>query len=495
MSSVAEQTFHRLAGEKAADLAHRNTIHRAIDTYDAAVAAGRARFADWETARQRCHDIKQEAISHLDRYLEEFEANVERRGGKVFWASDAEQACTYVAGLASARGVKQVVKSKSMITEEIHLNAVLQKQGVDVLETDLGEYIVQLRGEPPYHILTPAMHLNRAQIADLFRERLPQEFSAPRPGNKDGLTQIQTAQVSSNPPEAEVYPGESHGELVAVARRALRREFFSADMGISGANFLVADAGMVAISTNEGNGRLCTTLPRIHVVLASIEKVIPHLQDLAILWPVLTTAGTGQRITTYSTLIGGPRTPQEIDGPEEFHVVLLDNGRSRLLADSEQREVLHCIRCGACLNACPVFRNIGGHAYGTVYSGPIGSVLTQHLNGPGGFQHLSSASTLCGNCNTVCPVKIDLAHHLLHNRRNSVNAGDRPWQERLAMRCWRWAMLSEGRYRLAGRLARTMLRTFGDLGLSILRPWTACRQLPTAPKLSFRQMWRNDGSR
>jgi L-lactate dehydrogenase complex protein LldF len=461
MSGAPLEQFHHDAQAKAQDPAHRKTIRWAIDTYEASVAKGKTRFMNWEEARQRCYEIKWEAVNHLDRYLEEFEANVTKRGGHVFWAADSEQARHYVVELARARGVKRVVKSKSMLTEEIALNPGLEKQGIKVWETDLGEFIVQLRHEPPYHIVTPAMHLNRAQVIELFREKIPDDVT-----------------------------GESHEELVAAARRALRREFFAAEMGISGANFLVADTGMIAITTNEGNGRLCTSLPRIHVALAGIEKVIPRMQDLATLWPVLATVGTGQHITTYSTLIGGPRTAQENDGPEEFHVILLDNGRSRLLADPERRDILQCIRCGACLNACPVYRNIGGHAYGTVYQGPIGSVLTPALSGLEQFQHLSYASSLCGNCSSVCPVKIDLAHHLLHNRRNAVAEGARPWRERLGMRLWRWAMSGRRRFQLAGRLARTVLRACG--GVSALKPWTDFREMPPMPKQTFRQMWESD---
>jgi L-lactate dehydrogenase complex protein LldF len=468
---TAEQRFHHDAAEKTADLTHRAIIRKNIDTYDVAVARGKSRFADWEAARQRCHEIKWEGVNHLDRYLEEFEANVRKRGGHVFWAANSEEARNYVVQLAQARAVKTIVKSKSMITEEIFLNPALEKCGIHVWETDLGEYIVQLRNEPPYHIVTPAMHLNREQIAKLFREKIPNDVT-----------------------------DDSHSELVAAARRALRRAFFSAEMGISGANFLVADTGMVAISTNEGNARLCTSVPKIHVVFAGIEKVIPRLQDLAALWPVLATAGTGQHITTYSTLIGGPRTANENDGPEEFHVILLDNGRSELLADLEQRDVLFCIRCGACLNACPVYRNVGGHSYGTTYQGPIGSVLTPHLRGLNEFQHLSYASSLCGNCTDVCPVKIDLAHHLLHNRRNAVEEGDRPWLERLGMRLWRWAMMSGPRFRLAGSLGRWVLLGLygaGAQGTSAdpLKPWTRNREAPPLAPISFHDMWRRQNGR
>ncbi|MBZ5647627.1 MAG: iron-sulfur cluster-binding protein [Acidobacteriia bacterium] len=463
--SAAAREFLRRAAEKSADLTHRKIIRFNMDQYDAAVAQGHSRFTDWDAAREQCQRIKWEAINHLDRYLIEFEQRVKERGGQVFWAENSEEARKYVVDLAVSRGVKKVVKSKSMVTEEVHLSPALEKAGIEVFETDLGEYIVQLRNEPPYHIVTPAMHLNRGQIRDLFKEKL--------------------GDVDSDDPQ----------QLVAAARRSLRRAFFSAEMGISGANFLVADAGLIAITTNEGNGRLCTSIPRIHVAMTGIEKIIPRLQDLATLWPVLATAGTGQPITCYNTLIGGPRRPGEADGPEEFHVVLVDNGRSELLADPEQREVLHCIRCGACLNACPVFRSVGGHTYGTIYPGPIGSVLTPHLRGLEEFQHLSYASSLCGGCTEVCPVRIDLHHHLLHNRRNAIRAGTHPGRERLAFKFWRWTMMDASRFRVLGGLARTALRIIHGLGLSgsvldPLRPWTKRRAPMPIPPASFRSLWR-----
>ena len=452
--------FLRRSVEKSADLTHRQIIRRNIDHYDAAVLRGKSRFVDWEAARQRCAEIKQEAIENLDTLLVAFEKKIVARGGHVYWAENSQEARQYVRDLVVARGVKRVVKSKSMVTEEIHLTPALEKLGCEVVETDLGEYIVQLRNEPPYHIVTPAMHLTRVQIADLFREKL------------EGVTSDEPV------------------ELVAAARRKLRAAFFAAEMGISGANFLVADAGLVAISTNEGNGRLCTTVPKIHVVVTGIEKVVPRLRDLSLLWPVLATAGTGQPVTTYNTLIGGPRTADEIDGPEEFHVVLLDNGRSELLADLEQRDALRCIRCGACLNACPVYRQIGGHTYSTTYQGPIGSVLTPHFRGHE-YDHLSYASSLCGNCTSVCPVKIDLHHHLLQNRRNSVETGQRPWTERTAFRAWRWMMMNGKRFGRLAKLGKMGLRAGRALGADPLKPWTAYRAGPELPKKSFRDMWRD----
>ncbi len=463
--STPAQEFLRSAAIKSADLQHRRTIRTGIDHYEAALERTGARFLDWEAARQRMHEIKWEAVNHLDRYLLEFEGHVIERGGHVFWAETADDARRYVVELAARRGVRTVVKSKSMVTEEIDLTHTLEKKGITVYETDLGELIVQLRNEPPYHLMTPAMHLTRTQIAELFAK----EYGG----------------VESDDPQ----------HLVSIARSALRKAFFAAEMGITGANFLVADTGMVALTTNEGNGRLGSSLPRIHVVVTGIEKVIPRIEDLAMIWPTLARAAVGQSIGCYNTLIGGPRTPDEPDGPEEFHVVLLDNGRSELLADPEQRDVLHCVRCGACLNVCPVFRKVGGHSYGTVYGGPIGSVLMPHLGGLEKYQHLSFASSLCGACTNSCPVKIDLHHHLLHNRRNAVRSTARPASERVAFRLWRWAMMSQRRFAFLSGAARALLRAVYALGLARgaldpMRRWTRTHAAPAIPAKSFRALWK-----
>jgi L-lactate dehydrogenase complex protein LldF len=469
MVSAAAQEFLRRAIQKSGDAHHQQIIRRA--TQQSGQRLGKASFQDWEAARQRCYEIKSEALAHLDQYLLEFEQKVQQRGGHVFWAENGEQAREYITGIAKAHAVRVVTKSKSMVAEEIQLAPALEKIGIKVFETDLGEFIVQLRHEPPYHLVTPAMHLTRSDIAALFKEKL------------EG--------VDSDDPE----------KLVAAARRALRKAFFSSQLSITGANFLVADAGMAAITTNEGNAELGIDLAKVHIVLTGIEKIIPRLADLAILWPVLAAAGSGQPITCYNTLVGGPRAPHETDGPVEFHVVLLDNGRTELLADVEQRDVLNCIRCGACLNVCPIFRTVGGHAYGTTYQGPIGSVLTPHLRGLNEFQHLSYASSLCGACTDACPVKIDLHHHLLHNRRNAVNAGDRPWLEKMGFKAWQWSVTTPGRFAFMSRLALSGLRALYALGaegtvIDPLRPWTRQRAAPDIPKHSFRQLWRKgDGAR
>lgn len=459
--SAPSREFERRSAAAAADTERRAAVRKAISTYDLAVAKGRARFADWPLARVRAARIKWDAINHLDRYLEEFERNVLAGGGQVHWAESDEQARGIILDIARRNGVRRVVKSKSMATEEIHLNPALESAGIEVVETDLGEYICQIRGEPPYHIVTPVMQLTRADIARTFHERFGTPLEA-------------TAE-----------------ELAGIARQRLRQDFLSAGMGVTGANFAIAETGQIAISTNEGNGRLSLSLPPVHVALVGIEKIVPRVEDLALLWPLLSASGTGQQLTCYNTLAGGPRRDSEPDGPREFHVVLIDNGRTRLLADAEQRDALHCIRCGACLNVCPVFKSIGGHSYGTTYQGPIGSVITPHLRGDA-YAHLPYASSLCGACTDVCPVRIELHRHLLHNRRNAVARRlDNPLQ-RLAFRAWLWAMRSAARYGLAARLGRFALRS--GLARPALGRWLSTRDFPAPPAQSFREWWRQSGS-
>ena len=451
------QRFQRAATAKSADAKHRAVIRRNMATYHLSVARGKVRFLDWEEARALAAQAKWEVVNHLDRYLEQFEQNVRTNGGHVHWAETGDEARSIILDLARRHNVRKVVKAKSMVTEEIHLNEAFTAAGIQSVETDLGEFVCQIRGEPPYHLLTPAMHLSKADFARDFHEKL----GAP-------LT-------------------EDPQELTMIARQWLRKEFLTADMGVTGANFAVADLGMIALTENEGNIRLTFSLPRVHVALVGIEKLVPRLEDLALLWPVLATMGTGQAITSYSSLVGGPRATDEADGPDEFHVVLLDNGRTRLLADAEQRDALQCIRCGACLNSCPIYESIGGHAYGTTYQGPIGSVITPHLRGPEEWSHLPYASSLCGACTSVCPVHVDLHHHLFQNRRNAVRLRLDPWFQRLAFRAWLWAMEDQKRYALAGKLGRFALR----LGIArpFLQPWTATREFPPAPSQSFRDWW------
>ena len=468
--SQAGRIFDRAAERASQDLPQQQIVRKSLLTYGRALDAGRQRFASWQNAREYCHAVKAEAISRLDETLLRFEERVQERGGHVFWAENGEEARDYILGLAQSHGVKLVIKSKSMVSEEVHLATALETAGIETVETDLGEFIVQLRHETPYHIVTPAMHLQRTQIAELFQKEL------------------------HTPPGAETAE-----ELTAAARVALREKFLRAGMGITGANFLIADEGLVSITENEGNARLTFSLPRIHVVLTGVEKVLPRLADLALFWPVLATAGTGQPITCYNSLIGGPRRADEVDGPEEFHVVLLDNGRTRALADAERRDVLHCIRCGACLNVCPVFHTIGGHAYGTTYQGPIGAVLTPLLRGMEQFGHLSYASSLCGACTEICPVEIDLHHHLIRNRRDMAREHLRPMGERKGLGMWRWAASDARRFERAGNLLRRLLRyksaavPEGSV-FDPVRAWTRYRALEAPPAESFRQWWRREHS-
>src|ERR1700744_5852465 len=386
MGNTAEQ-FLIDSEEKAFDMGHRRIINYNIGKYDAAVERGLSKIINLETAKKKGHAIKWRVMENLDKFLPEVETNFQRRGGKVIWANDAEEANREILNIMKKAGAKTVVKSKSMVTEEIELNEFLEHNGIESLETDLGEYIVQLLGQKPYHIVTPAMHLSKEDIAKLFHER----FGTPPDATPEQLTQ--------------------------KARELLRDKYVQADVGITGANFLIADTGSIAITENEGNARLSTSFPKIHIAVVGIEKIIPSMADLDLFWPMLATHGTGQNLTVYNTILSGPRQANETDGPEEMYVILLDNGRTNLLAQKDQRQGLYCIRCGACLNACPVYKNIGVHTYSTPYSGPIGSIITPHLAGMDKFKHLSYASSLCGACSAVCPVKIDIHKMLLLNRR------------------------------------------------------------------------------
>ncbi|HSC37323.1 MAG TPA: LUD domain-containing protein, partial [Chitinophagaceae bacterium] len=341
--SESASSFNARSTVKAADLDHRRKINFNIGRYNAAVPAGKQQFADLSTARERAKNIKWRAIESLDTQLEDFEAALTKRSGKVIWAEDAAQALDEIKKICIEKNCKTIVKSKSMVTEELKLNHFLEEQGIESVETDLGEYIQQLDGEPPYHIVTPAMHKSKEDVAKLFYEKL------------------------------HTAPNLTPQQLTLVAREKLRAKYVQAEIGITGANFIISDIGGIAVTENEGNARLSCAFPKTHIVIVGIEKIIPSMTDLALFWPLLATFGTGQKMTVYNTIITGPRQPNETDGPEEMIVILLDNGRTSILANEKARESLYCIRCGACLNACPVYKNIGGHAYGTTYSGPIGA--------------------------------------------------------------------------------------------------------------------------
>jgi L-lactate dehydrogenase complex protein LldF len=452
--SEQSSSFIAKSTVKASDREHRRKINFNISRYNAVVPVGKQQFTDIHLAREKAKNIKWKAIESLDQQLETFEAQISRRGAKVLWAETAEDALQEVLKICQAKNCSTIVKSKSMVTEEIHLNKFLEKNNIESVETDLGEYIQQLDNEPPYHIVTPAMHKSKEDVAKLFTQKL---------GTLPNLTPSQ---------------------LTLVAREKLREKYRQAQVGITGANFIIAEEGAIAITENEGNGRLSCSWPQTHIVIVGIEKVIPSLTDLALFWPLLSTFGTGQRITSYNSIVTGPRQVAENDGPEEMYVILLDNGRTNILANAKARESLYCIRCGACLNACPVYKNIGGHSYETTYSGPIGSVITPHLKELGEWKHLSYASSLCGNCTEVCAVKINLHELLLENRQEAVEEGAATFTEKMAWKFWKNAMLNRSLMNIGtGKMKGWMINTF-------VKDWTKQRASLQFPATSFNQQWK-----
>lgn len=446
-------TFLVNSTAKAGDKEHRRKINFNIGKYNAVVPQGKSQFSNIHLARERAKNVKWRAIETLDQHLEEFEATITKRGAKVIWAEDANDAQQQILKICQQKNCKTIVKSKSMVTEEIHLNDFLEKNNIESVETDLGEYIQQLDGEPPYHIVTPAMHKSKEDVAKLFADKLGTD------------------------------PKATPEQLTLVAREKLREKYIQAEIGITGANFIIADIGGIAITENEGNARLSCAWPKTHIVIVGIEKMIPSLSDLSLFWPLLSTFGTGQKVTVYNTIVSGPRQQNETDGPEEMVVILLDNGRTNILANAKQRESLYCIRCGACLNACPVYKNIGGHAYETTYSGPIGAVITPHLRDLGEWKHLSYASSLCGNCTEVCPVKINLHELLLENRNESVEKGNTSFGERMAWKMWKTAMLRRGMMNMGNSTIKNWVVN------NVLKGWKEHRSEMIFPKKSFNQQW------
>lgn len=453
--SKQQEAFLEAAEKKAFDRVHRETIRFNIAQYDRKVAEGKEQFSNLELAKSRAAVVRQKVISNLEKYLIEFEANFIKRGGKIIWAQDAEEAIKESLQILKKAEAKMVVKSKSMTTEEIHFNAALEKQGIESIETDLGEYIVQLRKEPPYHIVTPAMHLSKEEVAKTFHEQkgTPADYT----------------------PE----------QITTYVRLQLREKYAQASAGVSGANFLIADAGAVAVTENEGNGILSSAFPKVQIIIAGVEKLIPSILDLDLFWPLLATYGTGQQITAYNTIYSGPKQAGETDGPDEMYVILLDNGRSAVLEETGQRRALACIRCGACLNADPVYQTIGGHAYGTTYSGPIGSVLNPYLKGMEEWKHLSFASPLSGKATEVCPVKIDIDNLLLLNRHDSVAKGYTSKAENWMWYIWKGAMLRRSKMDKGGaKVKNFMLKQF------FKKSWGDRRELPQVAAKSFNQLWR-----
>jgi L-lactate dehydrogenase complex protein LldF len=451
-STVA--SFMAKSTVKAEDFEHRRKIQFNIDKYDAAVKQGKQQFAHLLLAREAAKNSKWRALESLHILLEEFEKNITAHGAKVLWAETAGQALEAIGTICQQYHATTVVKSKSMVTEEIHLNAYLKNKNIESIETDLGEYIQQLDEEPPYHIVTPAMHKSKTDIAKLFEEKL----GVPSHLEPEALTQ--------------------------VARQQLRKKFIEAQVGITGANFILPDIGGVAITENEGNARLSMAWPKVHIVIAGIEKVLPTYTDLALFWPLLATYGTGQKLTVYNTIVTGPKQAGEIDGPESMFVILLDNGRTNLLQQPAFREALYCIRCGACLNACPVYKTIGGHAYETTYSGPIGSVITPHLKSLKEYNHLSFASSLCGKCTEVCPVKINLHELLLENRRQAVMEGYSAMPERLMWKAWRKLMLNRKWMNIGKASFKNKLVN------KFFTQWVKHRSPVQLAEKSFNEMWK-----
>ena len=426
--------------------------------HNRAITGAIPQFQDW---REAAHRIKTYAIANLDKLIVQFERNMTARGATVLFAENAEEANRHVVRIAQEHNVKSVVKSKSMVTEEMELNQVLASEGVRAVETDLGEYIVQLAGQRPSHIVTPALHMSAADVGNLFAEKLGEPFSA------------------------------EHQHLTGIARRHLRDEYLQAGMGISGCNFAVADSGTLVIVENEGNAGLSTSCPPVHVAVVGIEKVIPRIADLPVFLNLLGRSGTGQKLTTYTHLIHGPAPGRKL------YVIFIDNGRSNILKDPAAWRAMFCIRCGSCLNACPVYRRTGGWAYGWVYPGPIGSIITPHLIGIDKAGMLPFASSLCGACAEVCPVKIDIPHQLVHLRHRAVNERSpmRSWTERLTWTTWAWFMGGSWRYRLAmlGVRVGVKMAKYLPWHPDKLGAWTRGRELPEGRGYTFRAWWRKRG--
>jgi L-lactate dehydrogenase complex protein LldF len=445
------------SNKKVLDGKHRNTINFNISKYDFAVVNGKKQYSDIELARERAAVIKRKVVNNLEEYLVNFEANCLKNGGKVVWAESVEDVHKEIARVVKKYNAKKVVKSKSMTTEEVKLNDYLEKNGIESIETDLGEYIQQIDNEPPYHIVTPAMHKSKQDVVELFNKK----FNLPLDSTPEGITHF--------------------------VRDKIKKDFLDAKIGITGGNFLIADTGSVCITENEGNASMAMAHPDVHIAIVGIEKLLPSINDLALFWPLLSTFGTGQKVTVYNSIISGPKKENEVDGPKEFIVILLDNGRTNLLSKPNQRAALSCIRCGACLNACPVYKNVGGHTYNTTYTGPIGSVISPHLNNLDEFKHLSYASSLCGRCTEVCPVKIDIHNQLLNNRKDAVDSGLTTKTENFSMNLWKKAMLNRGLLNVGSASIKNMVFKY-----MFSKQWGPRRENITFPKQTFNEWYKKN---
>jgi len=456
--------FKRTVASVLEDTRTSEIFTRATNRKDTARVAAMGDLDDPLAVRSMAAQIKNHTLQNLDRYLEQLVENVRKNGGQVHFASTGEQAKEIITGIAKDAGVKNIVKAKSMVSEEIELNEALIESGFDVVETDLGEFILQLADERPSHIVTPVAHKLKEDIAELFQEKLGIEYT-------------------TDPPT-----------LTAAARKYLRAKFKAADMGITGANFAVAETGTVTIVTNEGNGRFCTNRPRVLVSLMGIEKVIPRMKDLALFLKILAKSATGQRMTCYTSMFTGPKREGDFDGPEEFHLVIMDRGRSDILGEKDFRHVLRCIRCGACLNTCPVYRTIGGHAYESVYPGPIGCMITPLFNSFEEYQDLPLACSLCTACYEACPVRIDIPTTMIELRQELCKRGYVDLFYRLGFKGWRLAMKSKFLYNWGTKMGRIFLKPITRHGWIRWLPgmasgWTKSRDLPAMAKKPFHKQW------
>lgn len=455
MTATTAQKFKKKAQKIAFDKKHRATIKFNISRYDKAFEKGLQRYLNVEKAKSTAAAIKQDVLANWDKYLLQFEEKATQNGIKVKWAKNTQEAQKIIKNILIEKQAKLVVKSKSMTTEEIDFNQTAQEVGTTSIETDLGEFIVQIAGEKPYHIVTPAMHKSKTDIAQLFHKKL----NTPK----------------DSTPE----------ELTAHVRKIIRQKFTTADIGVTGANFLVANVGGVGLTENEGNGLMTTAFPRTHIVIAGIEKIIPRMEHLGLFFPLLAAHGTGQQMTAYNTLFTAPRKETENDGAEEMYVILLDNGRTTVFDQEDTYKALSCIRCGACLNGCPIYKTIGGYTYDSTYSGPIGSVLTPFFKGMKDYGHLSFASSLCGRCAEVCPVKIPLTDLLLSNRKKMVENERRPFVEKIGIKGFRLLTSQRIGFDIApAKLKNIATAPFNHIG------WGTYRKMPIFAKKTFSQQYK-----
>lgn len=444
----------------------RNAVASAQERMQGKRLAATEELGNWEEWRKLGEEIRTHTLENLDYYLEQLSENVKKRGGHVFFAATKEEANEYIANVAKEKQAKKVVKSKSMVTEEINLNSALEKVGCEVIETDLGEYILQLDDhDPPSHIVVPALHKNKEQIRDTFKEKRGYDKS------------------------------EIPEELALFAREQLRKEFLSADLGITGCNFAVANSGSISLVTNEGNAGLVTALPKTQITVMGMERIVPSWEELDILVSLLCRSSVGQKLTSYITGLTGPKDEGDVDGPEEFHLVIVDNGRSNIVG-TEFQSALHCIRCAACVNVCPVYRHIGGHSYGSIYAGPIGAVLTPLLGGYEDYKELPYASSLCAACTDACPVKIPLHELLIKHRRKIVEDEKKsPFGEKLAMKGYQLAASSPSLYKAGTKSASSVMAPFTQSniiqkGPGPMKPWTDVRDFPAPNKERFRDWYK-----